>query len=301
MRMILTVFVFAAVAHAGCVVVSSDKILARDVRDSLPFLRGLDPETAIGFAPRPSTQRILSARELILIARKHGLDLAGTVVPSICVEREERPISPEDMRAALLAAIQAEDVEMELVDFSREPLPSGKFDFRPVHLGRPLGDNPEIPAIWRGVLRYDLQSSIPIWARVKVSVGRTIIVASEDIPAGTAVGATQVKEIRVRQFPLQAISMQSSEAIIGKIARRHIPAGQQFTAGALDDASDIAKGDRVHVNVIDGSATLSLYAVAESSGKKGASILVHNPSTGKSFRAVVEEKGKATVRSSPGA
>jgi flagella basal body P-ring formation protein FlgA len=299
--MILTVFVFAAVAHSGCVAVSSDKILARDVRDFLPFLQGLDPETAIGFAPRPSTQRILSARELILIARKHGLDLAGTVVPSICVEREARPISPEEIRATLLAAIQAADVEMELIDFSKETLPPGKLEFKPAHLGRPLGDNPEIPVIWRGVLRYDLQSSIPIWARVKVSVGRTVIVASEDIPAGTAVSAAQVKEIRVRQFPFLAISMQSSDAIIGKIARRLIPAGQQFTASALDEASDIAKGDRVRVKVIDGSATLSLDAVAESSGKKGASILVHNPSTGKNFRAVVEEKGKATVRSSPAA
>jgi flagella basal body P-ring formation protein FlgA len=53
--------------------------------------------------------------------------------------------------------------------------------------------------------------------------------------------------------------------------------------------------------VIDGSATLSLDTIAQSSGKKGESILVHNPSTGKNFRAVVEEKGKAITRSTPGA
>jgi flagella basal body P-ring formation protein FlgA len=56
----------------------------------------------------------------------------------------------------------------------------------------------------------------------------------------------------------------------------------------------------VHVTVVDGSARLSLDAVAQSSGRKGESILMHNPSTGKNFHAVVEERGKATVRSSPG-
>jgi flagella basal body P-ring formation protein FlgA len=69
----------------------------------------------------------------------------------------------------------------------------------------------------------------------------------------------------------------------------------------LDEPTEISQGDKVRVQVVDGSAILSLDAVAQSSGKKGESILVHNPSTGKNFRAIVDAKGKVTVRSSPGA
>jgi len=244
-------------------------------------------------------QRILSANELILIARKHGLE-PGDGVVSICVERLVRPISPLEMKAALVGAIGTTDVDLDLVEFSREPLPRGQLEFTPANLGRPQGENPEIPVIWRGVLRYDHQSSAPVWAKVKVSVSCALLVAAEDISAGTLIQAAQVKEVRGRQFPFLPLSIPSSQAIIGKIARQLIPAGQRFAPSTLDEPKDISSGDKVRVSVVDGSTTLSLDAIAESSGKRGESILVHNPSSGKNFRAVVEEKAKVTVRSSPG-
>jgi len=301
MKTILIAFVFAAMAHAGCVAVSSDRILARDVSAALPFLQGLNPETELGFAPRPGVQRVLSARDLVLIARKHGLELSDSIISGICVERMTRSISPVDMRSALLSAMGSTDVELELLEFSREPFPPGQLEFKPAQLGRPLGDNAEIPVIWHGVLRYDLQRSLPVWAKIRVSVRCMLLVASENIPSGTAIDAAQIKEISGRQFPFPRLPAPTPAAIIGKIARRTIAAGQRFAPDALDEPTEISKGDTVHVSVVDGSATLSLEAVAQSSAKKGETILVHNPSTGKSFHAVVEVKGKVTVRSSPGA
>jgi flagella basal body P-ring formation protein FlgA len=301
MRTILIAFIFAAVTHAGCVAVASDRILARDLRDALPFLQALNPETEIGFAPRPGVQRILSARELVLLAQKHGLDVGGSIVSNICVVRAVRPIWPEEMRAALLSAIGMTDVELEVVEFSREPLPPGRLEFKTGNLGRPLGENSESPVIWRGSLHYDDQSTLPVWAKVKVSVASATLVAAEDIRAGTVIKATQVKEVHGRQFPFTPLSIQSPEAIVGKTARRSIPAGQKFAPGVLSEPAEISRGDRVRVKVVDGSATLTLDAIAQSPGNKGESILVHNPSTGKNFRAVVDEKGKVTVLSSPGA
>ena len=300
MRAILISLVFSGLVQASCVAVSSDKILARDVRDVWPFLQGLDPETTIGFAPRPGVQRILSARDLIRIAREHRLDLTETIVASLCVERVVRPISPEEMRAALLLAIGVPDVELEVVGFSSEALPPGRLEFKPMHLGRPLREAPQTEVIWRGLLRYDLQSSIPVWAKVKLSVGCTLLVASEDIPAGTTIKAAQIKESHGRQFPFQPLSIQSSQMVVGKIARLSIPSGEKFAPGALEDPTEIFKGDTIRVSVLDGPATMSLDAVAQSSGKKGESILVHNPSSGKNFRGIVEQRGKVTVRSSPG-
>lgn len=301
MRTILMASIFAAVAQAGCLAVSSDRIFARDLRDALPFLQALDPATAIGFTPRPGVQRVLAARDLSLIAQKHGLDVSGNIISSICVERATRPILSGEMRAALLSAIGATTVELEVIEFSNEPLPAGRLEFRPANLGRPFGENQDKPVIWHGLLHYDSQSSQPVWAKVLVSVGSAILVAAEDVPAGTIIKASQVREVRVRQFPFLPPSIQSPQAIVGKIARRSIPEGQKFVLAALDEPTEISQGDKVRVQVVDGSATLSLDAVAQSSGKKGESILVHNPSTGKNFRAIVNEKGKVTVRSSPGA
>ena len=300
MRTILIASVFVALAHAGCVAVSSDRILAGDISAALPFLQGLDPQTPIGFSPRPGVQRILSARELTLIARKNGVHSGDIAVPSICVERVVRPISLEEMKAALLSAIGAKDVELELLEFSKEPLPPGQLEFRPSGLGRPLADNPAISVIWRGSLHYDRLSSAPVWAKVKVSVGCAFLAAAEDIPAGTVITAAQVKEIAGRQFPFLISPIQSPQAVVGKIAHRTIPAGQRFEPGALDEPTEISRGDTVRVVVVDGSAMLSLDAIAQSSGKKGESILLHNPASGKSFRAIVEERGRATVRPSPG-
>jgi flagella basal body P-ring formation protein FlgA len=174
-------------------------------------------------------------------------------------------------------------------------------EFKPAGLGRPPGDNPTTPAIWRGVLLYDHQSSFPVWAKVKVSVGCTLLLAAEDIPAATRIQAAQVKEVPSRQFPFPPPSIQSPQAIVGKIARRAIPAGQKFVPSALDDPTEISRGDIVRVRVIDGSATLSIDAVAQSSGNRGETILLHNPSSGKNFHAIVEERGRAMLQSSPGA
>jgi len=201
----------------------------------------------------------------------------------------------------LLSAIGTTDVELELIEYSSQPLPPGQLEFKPDHLGRPLGENPKIAVIWRGLLRYDGQASIAVWAKVRVSVGCALLVAAEDVPAGSVIRASQIKEVQGRQFPFASFPIQTSEAIIGKIARRNIPVGQRFASSGLEELTAISQGDIVRVKVVDGSATLLLEAVAQSSGKRGESILLHNPSTGKNFRAVVEEKGRATVRSSPGA
>jgi flagella basal body P-ring formation protein FlgA len=221
-------------------------------------------------------------------------------MPNVCVERAVRPISREQMKSALVAALGPADAELELVEFSEQPAPPGRLEFRRAGLNKPPRQAPDAPVLWRGRLIYDGQRSVMVWARVKISVDRAVLVASEDIAMGAVLGTGQIQEVHERQFPFVEPSLASRDDIIGKIARRVIPAGQKFAASALGEPTDISKGDTVHVRVVDGLATLSLDAVAQSSGKKGESILVHNPTTGKNFRAVVDEKGRATVRSSPG-
>ena len=302
MRTIFIALVLASLDRAACLPVASDRIVARELLHAVPFLQPLDPGTTLGFSPLPGTQRIISRRELALIARQHGLILSPDApTPAVCVERALRHISAEEMKAALVAALNMPGAELELVEFSEQAVPPGTLEFRLSGLSKPARQAPDHPVVWRGRVIYDGLRSAMVWARVKILVDRVALVAAEDIAMGAVIRGEQVKEVHERQFPLLEPLPASPDKIAGKVARRIISAGQRFTPGSLDEPKDIFRGDKVRVSVIDGSATLSLDGVAESSGKKGESIVVHNPATGKNFRAVVMEKGQATVRSSPGA
>jgi flagella basal body P-ring formation protein FlgA len=284
-----------------CLKVSSDKILAGDLASAVPLLRELDPGTVVGFAPFPGVERVVSGRELILLARRYGLNLSD--VPDLCVERAMRLISREEMEAALTEALGASahaGAQLEILEFSRQPLPPGRLEFQRSALNQPPISAPSAPVIWRGRLMYDQNRSLVVWAKVKITVERSIFLAAENIPAGAVVGSGQVVAATTREFPFPGQRLDSSYEIIGKLARRSIRAGERFMASALEEAKDVTKGDVIQVRVIGGSATLSFDGIAASSGKKGDTILVHNSASGRNFRAVVEEKGKAVVRPTEG-
>jgi flagellar basal body P-ring formation protein FlgA len=301
MRTIVVLILATLSARAACISVPSDRILARHLAGAVPLFQGLDPEMPVGFAPMPGAQRILSGHELVLLVQHHGVVVTpGSVIPDLCVQREAHVISREEMKAALLAALAMADADLELMEFTSQALPPGRLEFQRGTLNKPPPSAPEAPVIWRGRLIYDGQHSAVVWARVRITVERPFLIAAEEIPAGTIVHANQVKITSGRQFPFSGQSIDSSE-VIGKVARRSMAAGQRIVAGALEEPKEVVRGEKVHVSVVDGLATLSFEGIAESAGKKGESILVHNPASGRNFRAVIEEKGKVVVRPVPGA
>ena len=147
---------------------------------------------------------------------------------------------------------------------------------------------------------YDDTRSLAVWAKTRIIVNRLVLLAAEDIQAGSIVSEAQVRALSVAEFPFAGPTLHSAAEIGGKVARRHIQAGQRLSIGMFEEAKDVLRGDIVQVRVIDGLATLSFDGIAASSGKKGDSILVRNAASGRNFRAVVEEKGKAVVRLASG-
>jgi len=302
MRTIVILILAALAAHAACISVPSDRILARHLAGAVALFQGLDPETPVGFAPMPGTQRILPGHELVLLAQRQGVVvIPGAVIPDVCVQREAQVILRDEMKAALLAALAIADANLELLEFTNQALPPGRLEFQRAAVNQPPASAPESPVMWRGRLIYDGQHSVVVWARVRITVERPFLIAAEEIPAGAVVRANQVKITSGRQFPSSIPSLDSTGQAIGKVTRRTIVAGQRIILGALEEPKEVARGERVHVRVVDGLATLSFEGIAESAGKKGESILVRNPASGRNFRAVVEEKGKVVVRPSPGA
>src|SRR5271154_4871347 len=114
MRPVAILVVVAGLARAACVAVPSDKILARDLSSAIPLFQALDPEAIIGFSPFPGTKRVLSSRDLLLAARSYGLAFpAGEQAPSLCVERIVRSLSIEEVRAALVSALDTPGARLD--------------------------------------------------------------------------------------------------------------------------------------------------------------------------------------------
>ena len=301
MKTAASLVIVAGWATAGCIAVPSDKILARDLSAAIPLFQALDPDAVIGFSPFPGTERFLSSRELLLTARHYGLAFpAGELAPSVCVQRIVRSLSSEEVRAALLSALDIPEGRLEILEFSNKPLPPGRLVFQLAAVNKPPGNDPQTSVIWPGKLMYDDQHSLSIWAKVRISVDREVFLAKETIPKGQVILAEQIATTRIPQFPSPQQPPSSVSGIIGKVARRTIPTGQRISLEALQDPMDVVKGETVHVRVVDGAATITLDAVAQSSGNKGETIVVHNTSSGKSFRAVIEERGRVVVVPTPG-
>jgi flagella basal body P-ring formation protein FlgA len=307
--LIILVALVAGWAHAACVAVPSDQILARDLSPVLPLFGALDPDAIIGYSPFPGTQRVLSPHDLLLTARRYGVAFPpGDPIPTLCVERMVRSLSLEEVRAALLAAVDSRahsDISLEILDFSNKPVPVGRLVFQLATLNRPSGNNPQTPVIWSGRLIYGDQHSLSVWAKVRISVDREVLLATETIPKGEVIRAGQITSTVLPQFPWpepppSSFAGAPVSEIVGKVARRMILAGQRIAPEALENPKDVMQGETVHVKVVDGAATITLDAVAQSSGIKGATILVHNPSSGKSFRAVIEDRGRVIVVPAPG-
>ncbi len=297
MKTVLIFAVAAGLARAACIAVPSSHILARDLSTAVPLFAALDPGTVVGFAPFPGTVRVLSSHELLLVARLNGVAFRpGETAPSVCVERIVRHLSLEEVSSALLAALDIADVRLDVLEFSSQPLPPGRLEFQRAALNKPPENNPQTAVIWRGRLIYDDQRSLVVWAKVRISVDREIFLARDTITKGAVIRADQIAGASVRQFPSLEIAPALPLVIVGKVARRALPAGQPIIAAELDDFKDVLRGETVHVLAIDGGASIHFDATAESSGQKGEVILIHNPSSGRNFRALIAGREQVIVR-----
>jgi flagella basal body P-ring formation protein FlgA len=300
MRTAIIFLVSASLAHAACVAVTSGNIKAKDLAGAVPQFQALDSEAIIGVAPFPGIVRLLTAREVLFIGRHFGVVFPpGEAAPSVCVERVVRQLSVEEVRAALLSALAIADVRLEILEISNHPVPPGQLAFQSTSLNKPPGNNPQIPVIWPGKLLYDDQRSLAVWAKVKISVDREIFLARETIPQYGVIRADQIASTRMRQFPSLPPSPLPPLVIAGKVARRALPAGQPIVAEALDDPRDVLRGETVHVQSINGGASIRFDAIAQSSGQKGEIIMVHNPSSGRAFHALIEGREQVVVRGTP--
>jgi flagella basal body P-ring formation protein FlgA len=184
------------------------------------------------------------------------------------------------------------DTRIALGDLSPEPVPPGIIQFAVEQLVRPA--LPDSPALWRGEVLAGSRR-INIWARAKISVPVTRLIAVDDLKPGQLIDLHQIRTEIADGFPTaKAISL-TAEAAAGMLPLRSISAGTEIRPENLVRPFDVIRGDLVHVEVRMGQARLSMRGRAEAAGRVGDTIAIRNPESNSVFRARIEGKDSVLV------
>jgi hypothetical protein len=199
-----------------CTPVSGDRILAADLAKIEPSFAALDPTTDLGPAPLTSIERFFRPAELARLAQKYQLvtsqsaeDTPDPASPAhdVCFRRQTQSLSEPQLLPVLRAALDAStpaalsteapsaQLQIEVLDFSRNALPLGALEFLHKDLS-PTG-------LWRGRLLYGAGRSVPLWVQVRItdlSTGEVVAVprsiAGKTKPAVERGQAIQVEVAR---------------------------------------------------------------------------------------------------------
>ena len=270
-------------ALAGCFSVdpASDSISAGDVAKAWPALASLAPDTAIGLAPAPGVVRMFGLPELRQVAAR--FQIKELPPAGVCFERRTAPLDPAALRQVLLRELPG--TQLEIVDYSRAPVPQGVIEFPRAGLRAAPGG-----AFWYGAVRYAKTRRFAIWVRIRARFAVKRIVAAAPLKEGETLVPSMLKEATVDEFPKDGFAGSVGEAA-GQVLRRPVAAGEAIRTAWLEPPKLVLRGDIVSVEVQRGGARLRLEGFAQASGAAGETIPVLNPLSHRVFRARVQSKG----------
>jgi hypothetical protein len=152
MRLLILAIV-AIAAHAACLPVTGDRILASDLARADARFAVLPGELPLAFAPHT-----FHVAELQRLARANGLPLKS--VAEVCFEMQLHAPIESDFLDAMRRSLPASAV-VTMVEMFPSPIPAGAIVFP--------ATTREVQ-IWRGYVQYTPTRRFPIWTRVSVSM-----------------------------------------------------------------------------------------------------------------------------------
>ncbi|MDQ6707978.1 MAG: flagellar basal body P-ring formation chaperone FlgA [Acidobacteriota bacterium] len=287
--MIAILLLAVAVTPAACHSVEGEQILGRDLAAADGRFALMPPDATVGYAPSAGARRILHPSELARVANRYSVP--ADVFEEVCFDRAARTLDREKMIAAMQVSLALPQARLEITEWSLYPAPAGELVFPRAALTPPHDG----VALWRGYVRYGMNRRFPVWARVKIQVSGSHILATEDLKAGVPIEASQLRLETFDGFPGSEPLAQSVEQVTGLAPRRRIHAGSALALSALEQSRDVVRGERVSVEVHAGAAQLAFEGRAESTGRTGQTVSVLNTKSGKKFDAQVAGKGRVVV------
>lgn len=275
----------------ACTVVEGDRILGRDLARADAAFEKLPPDLMIGFSPVAGATRVLDGARLSLLARQYGLSEPG--VSALCFERRTELLTEERLRPVLERELGPE-TKLEILDFSRYPVPPGELVFSRMALKNPPAQQ-DAPVLWRGQVRYGASSTAMVWAKVHVARLETWIETAAAIEAHKAIAPEQIAVKHGWRFPFASPAVADLNKVIGQQTARSLAAGQMITRTMLLPPNEVNRGDLVDVELTSGGVSLRFTARSEGAGHRNEALLVSATDTGRRFQARIQEKGKVRI------
>jgi len=288
----------AFAASPGCIVVVGDRILLRHLSGHLPEAAVADPDRPIAFAPRPGVRRTLLFREWAGGARQ---PFPGEP-DEICVEREARTLTREDLSAALVTAFEGagRSLTVEVRDFPKGPVPAGTLIFPEANLklARPDSDSGVAQLIGYAVFGSDpaRPQRFPIWVRARIEADAKYVELTCLLAAGDEIKPTCMKERTVRAYPFAHGEVSASpQALAGRAARRALSPGTVLRERMFHPRQDVRPRQEISLLVRCGHANIRLTAMSETGGVAGETVTVRLADSKRRLRVLVMSAGVAEL------
>jgi flagella basal body P-ring formation protein FlgA len=249
--------------------------------------------TPLAPAPVAGSTRVFSASELQSIAARFALPLDEA--PQVCFRFAMEPLDRVRMEAVMKKALAIGEAHIEILETTSGDVPKGLIEFTREGLGVPASPDQPTGEMWRGNILYGNGQRFPLWAKVRVTVPSTRLVAVEPLRPDSVIRPEQVHLEIVDRFPQSGIGDLTPELVAGMAPVHSISAGAEIRRENLVRPNDVNRGDTVLVDVRFGAAHLSFSGHAESGGHVGDTVSIRNPESNKMFQAVIAGAGRVIV------
>ena len=291
MIMLPLLFLAITAPDAGCTSVAGERILGADLARALPVFAPVPADLAVSYTPQPGLRRVIPVEQLTKIAHDYGIP--EQPFQPVCFVSPLSTLVDADVLEAMRGAFPGAEVRIEIEDVAPRIAPPGKLMFPIAGLQPPRQG--ETTALWRGFVLYSVNKRYPLAVRARVTQKSSRVVAVGSLTVRQAIASDRVRVETVEGFPGTGGRAKTIEDVIGKIPRRTIAAGTAVMATDVMPPPDILKGERVQVEVRNGTARLMLDAMAQAPGRAGDMIAVKNLQSGRNFFARVEGRGRVAV------
>jgi len=295
MRLMLCCYIGVGMLPA-CTAIEGERILARDLAREVPAFSVIEPGTDLGPSPSPGVKRVLSRTHLLRLISTQGKGFAS-MPESLCVERALTQLGSDAVEGALRNSAREifpnREVRLEVLDYSRYPLPLGNLRFQRQGVLGGSGGFIDAAILWRGSLLTGSGRSIPIWARAKFLVERSCWRVRVPHAAGDQPVGDQFERIELWVNPFSAAADCVDPNQKNVRLRRTLHQDQLLVRSDLTVAPPVRRGAKVQASVTVASARISVDAIAEMDGTPGQSIFVKRE--GRRLRARVVSAGAVEI------
>ena len=238
-----------------------------------------DQDCDLGQAPAPGESIVISSAQLEAIAQQYGIDWSDiSATAQTTLTRASHTISQDEIMPQIVAGLKDRGVsDSAAIDISSFSGPTISAD---QNVQPQLANIVYDATHGRFSAFFSINpdgAAIPFLADGTVSSQIEAVIASRDIAMGEIISASDVEmgQFNSRSLPSQAI--RNPSAVIGRSARRAIPAHAFLTAEITSRISLVDKGAPVVLDLSSAGIHLTASGVALDTGGIGERIHVLNP------------------------